>query len=383
MTDLLLVGHPFAPIGRGEDLRTCFRALRSARLQPRILDVFGSRSRHHDPELESELAGALTENGAAGTRIFFLNGDELDTARRTMGDGPSPGGRDIVYPVWELSRYPEEWAKRLDTFDEIWVPSQFVAEAVRPAVRRPVTLLPWPIEPVPGLLRGRRDFGVPESAYAFLFLFDLRSYLARKNPEAALEAFRRVVERRPASPAVLVLKVAGAETNPGALDELREITAPFGPRVVLLDRPATDSETKGLIRCCDAFLSLHRSEGFGRGLAEAMAFGRPVIATGYSGNLQFMNEGNSCLVGYDLVPVPPDAYPCWLGQVWAEPRVDDAVAWMIRLLDDEPFARAIGRAGRRTVECELSYLACGFRMRDRLDAMATRREPAPELPQTA
>jgi glycosyltransferase involved in cell wall biosynthesis len=221
-----------------------------------------------------------------------------------------------------------------------------------------------------GPLRGRRDFGIPESAFAFLFLFDLRSYSSRKNPEAAVEAFRRLVEARPASHAVLVLKVAGAQTNPKEMDRLRELLSPLGSRVVLMTREATDSETKNLIRCCDVFVSLHRSEGYGRGLAEAMAFGRPVIGTAYSGNLEFMTSKNSCLVGYDLVPVAQDAYPFWAGQVWADAHVDEAADWMVRLLDDEELARSIGNAGRRTVACRLSYAACGLRMRDRLATIA-------------
>src|SRR5207302_10340562 len=96
-------------------------------------------------------------------------------------------------------------------------------------------------------------------------------------------------------------------------------------RLIVIDKLLTDNEVKNLVRCCDCFVSLHRSEGFGLGLITAMFLGKPVVATAYSANMDFMNEHNSCLVRYQLRSVPDGAYPFAKGQVWAEPDIDHAV----------------------------------------------------------
>ena len=164
-----------------------------------------------------------------------------------------------------------------------------------------------------------------------------------------MDAFAEVIRARPARDMVLVVKMSGADARPEAAEEIRgrlaERTANLGlGRVSLIERDLTDRETKDLVRCCDCFISLHRSEGFGRFLAEAMLLGRPVIGTAYSGNMEFMNPEVSCLVDFRLIPVAPGAYPFWEDQVWAEPDLEGAIAWMIRLVDDPAWGRRLGRA---------------------------------------
>jgi len=141
------------------------------------------------------------------------------------------------------------------------------------------------------------------------------------------------------------------------------------PRLILLDKVLTDRETKALVKLCDCFLSLHRSEGFGRGLAEAMYLGKPVIATGYSGNLDFTNAQNACLVDYRLVPVKDHEYPFATGQKWAEPDIEHAVWFMRRLIKDTQYAQTIGQQAAYFIKTYHSPSAVGAKYRSRLVAL--------------
>jgi glycosyltransferase involved in cell wall biosynthesis len=205
-----------------------------------------------------------------------------------------------------------------------------------------------------------------------LFFFDIASYAQRKNPYAGLSAFRRLLELRPLAQVDFVIKLnnarfAGRENEDYA--KLLEVLAPFRERVHLIDQVLTDNEIQNLIRCCDSFLSLHRSEGFGRGMAEAMYFGKPVIATGYSGNEDFMTPETTLVVDYRLVPVPPDAYPYGEGQHWAAADVEQAAHHMVRLIDNPAWGRALGRQASQLIRRDFSSLAVGLRYRARVEAI--------------
>ncbi len=325
----------------------------------------------HDPQLERELGPDTRPASAGGIDIFCINGDEVEPVFAQLGTRRVPSRYSIIIPQWELSRFPEPWARQLERFDEVWAPSAFIRDAVAPTVCRPVSVIPGSTGVTLERFLGRRYFGIPESVYAFLFAFDLRSYHQRKNPMAVLDAFAQVVRARPAHGLVLVVKVAGADVRPDIADTLRkhlsERTTNLGlGRVIVIDRELTDTETKNLVRCCDCFVSLHRSEGFGRFLAEAMLLGRPVIATAYSGNMDFMNRDVSCLVDSRPVPVGDGEYPFWNDQVWAEPDVGEAVAWMVRFVDDPAWGRSLGERASRHIRSRFSYRAVGLRYRERL-----------------
>jgi glycosyltransferase involved in cell wall biosynthesis len=362
-----LVGHPFAAIGRGEDLRCSYRALRAVGITPTVVDVYGVGDGDNDHDLRADVRA----NTAGGVDIFCINGDEIEPVLSHLGSRRIRSRYSIIFPQWELSKYPEPWARQLERIDEVWAPSAFIRDAVAPVIKRPVSLIPGATGVRLQRFLGRRYFEIPESSCAFLFAFDLRSYQERKNPIAVVDAFAEVVRKRPTRDLVLVVKVAGAQARCDQAEAfrqgLRDRIAQHGlGRVVTIERDLSDTETKNLVRCCDAFVSLHRSEGFGRFLAEAMWLDRPVIGTAYSGNMQFMTPDVACLVDFRLTPVPPSAYPFWEGQVWADPNVDDAVRWMIRLVDDPGWGRAIADRARRHIRSGFSYRAIGLRYLQRL-----------------
>ncbi|HEY0661747.1 MAG TPA: glycosyltransferase [Lysobacter sp.] len=363
----VLIGHPFAPIGCGESLRCAYRAFRSVALRPAILDVYGIHQAEEDAQ--REFAPALTRE-FGDVNIFFLNADEVEGALAHLGTR-SPPGYNIIYPNWELPNFPSAWWPQLEKFDEVWAPSQFIADSIGDNVKVPVHHVPVPCEVDLSSLLSRRYFGIPESAYAFLFFFDFRSYSTRKNPQAVVQAFRKLCADRPTANAVLVIKVNGSENDPAALARLKEEIRPFRNQIILIDGTITDNEVKNLVRCCDSFVSLHRSEGFGRGLAEAMYLGKPLIATGYSGNMDFMDSESALLVSFDLVPVAEGEYPHHEGQVWAAAHVDEAAGYMTRLVDDPRWGRELGQRASRTVRSLVSYRTVGMSYRRRLEAIAS------------
>lgn len=359
-----LVGHPYAPIGMGEHVRCTYRALRSVAMRPTVTDIY----KLVPPDIDElqEFAGVCVDK-PSDINIFHINGNEVEQSLAHLGVTNRWDGYNIVYPAWELSRYPKEWAAQLDRFDEIWAPSWFIKESVEAACKKPVIHMPLACEVMLSSFISRRYFGIPETDYAFLFFFDVRSYATRKNPRAVIESFHMLLKVRPYAKVRLVLKVNGAEMAPDVMRQLHDEMEGIANHVTIFHQLMTDNEAKNLVRCCDCFVSLHRSEGFGRGISEAMALGKPVIATGYSGNMEFMNPEVSFPVTYDLISLADGEYPHCENQVWANPDIEDAAQYMVKLIDDPESGRAVGKKAHLHMKKNFSYSAIGLNYRMRFE----------------
>jgi glycosyltransferase involved in cell wall biosynthesis len=190
--------------------------------------------------------------------------------------------------------------------------------------------------------------------------------MARKNPEAVLEAFQTAFPD-PDTPVVMVFKSMIRQASPfdrKAFNTFKAI-AQKDPRIILIEETLSRDENASLYMRCDAYVSLHRAEGFGLTMAEAMGYGKPTIGTGYSGNLDFMNSDNSCLVKFTKVEMDPALYH---GQQreWAEPNTDDAARHMRRIFEDVRFRETIARAGKRTIYEEFSNYSVGQKLLTRI-----------------
>jgi glycosyltransferase involved in cell wall biosynthesis len=366
----VLIGHPYAVLGRAEDIRTGACAFAAADIPFAIRNTFGEYGKemavlHQDFPFMDRIDPRV----AYKANIFFLNANEMDDAYAHLGSGFFAGRYNIGYFAWELSRFPDAWVGAFRYFDEIWAPSRFIQQAVADKALCPVVWMPLAVEPVCATRLSREHFGLPEDRFLVLFFFDFRSFIQRKNPWAALRAFSAAFRDDRLAPVNLVIKMNGADTCPEDYQDFLASDAVRDPRVILINRVMTDQEIKELVRLCDCFLSLHHSEGFGRGLAEAMYFGKPVVATGYSGNLDFMNEANSCLVDCTLVPVGAEEYPYGAGQRWAEPDVEQAAWNLRRLVTDPVYAAEIGQRAAHYIRTYHSFAAVGTRYRRRLEQL--------------
>jgi glycosyltransferase involved in cell wall biosynthesis len=269
--------------------------------------------------------------------------------------------------TWELSEFPAAWRGSFAYLDEVWVPSTFTLDAVAAAAPVPVLRMPYSIaeRSVDGVA-ARRRLGWPEGECVFLFVFDFASFTERKNPLGLVRAFTSAF--RPGEPARLVLKAMHPGADPTGAAALTD--AARAPRIHLATDVVDRDALTELMAAADCYVSLHRAEGFGLTLAEAMALGIPTIATGYSGNLDFMRADNSVLVRYALRPLERDHGPYRRGMVWAEPDVDHAAACLRWVYEHRDEARALGARGRDDVRATLGPAAVGARVRERLALLA-------------
>ena len=249
------------------------------------------------------------------------------------------------------------------SLDEVWAPSRFVAHALREILEVPVMELTPGVEVGEVIPFDRALLGVPQSHTLFLFIFDAGSVTERKNPLGLITAFRRAF--RSDDKATLVIKAGNLRRHPEEASRLRAAARQAG--AIILDQTLPRGELNGLIQACDCYVSLHRSEGFGLTMAEAMLLGKPVIATGYSGNLEFMDRDNSLLIGYELVPVGRQIGPYSKDLLWAEPSVVEAAEAMRWIHENADEARALGARARISAEETLSLQAAGKRFARRLE----------------
>jgi glycosyltransferase involved in cell wall biosynthesis len=277
--------------------------------------------------------------------------------------------RKGVYQIaswyWELENIPTDWLNEGQHYQEMWAPTKFIADAFRKHLTIPVTHIAAGVRfPEPTGL-SRTQLGLPEKPFLFLFMFDMCSAFERKNPLGVVESFRRAVGN--VDSVRLVIKVSRGDYDPQNFQKLQEACASVN--AILINRVMSRRESYGLLENCDAYVSLHRSEGYGLTMAEAMNFGKPVIATGYSGNLDFTTESNSKLIPYQLVQLERTYPPYPKGAFWAEPSLEaaaEAMEWMIAQPDDRD---ALARHGQAEVRRVLSLEAYGQRMRRRLEAI--------------
>lgn len=287
---------------------------------------------------------------------YFLSGYERSGLFRREGVFR------VAYWSWELETVPDEWLKAAELVDEIWSPTEFVVKAMRSRISRPVyDMLPGveigEVEPI-----SRSSLGIPEHHLVFLFVFDLHSQLHRKNPIGVLRAFQNAFREDDA--VTLVIKATGGDIFSDDLALLRATVS--GKNIILLEDLLPRARAYGLIAMSDCFVSLHRSEGFGLGLAEAMLMGKPVIATGYSGNLAFMNRDNSVLVDYKIVDIAEDRPLYTKGNFWADPSIEHAAACMRQVYEHRDEARERAVRVQPEVQRLLSLATAGQRMHERL-----------------
>jgi glycosyltransferase involved in cell wall biosynthesis len=366
-----VVGFFRAEFGHGEAARRILAGVERADVPHATITV---KTPHHR---EKHPFTARGDRPVYSTNIVCLNPEHmLEFAQR--------GGAELFldrYTVgvwcWEASRFPDSFRPAFDLVDEIWVASDYVASVVADATEKPVHVFPMPVETPPPPNLTRAELGLPDDRFVFLLAFDFFSTVERKNPLGVIDAFTRAFA--PAEGPLLYIKTINGQKQAGELKRLEQ-AASDRTDIRVVDEYVSAEQMRGLVASCDCYVSLHRSEGFGFPLAEAMAYAKPVIATGYSGNLMFMDETDSYLVGFGLTPIPPGSANYPAGALWADPDVEEAAAAMRRVLDQPAEASERAARGRERIlrQHSLDRLADFISARvtaiDRLPARARKSE---------
>lgn len=255
--------------------------------------------------------------------IFELGLDNIGHAYAQVNNSQAHNAYNILKLYWELSEIPSEKIEYLNKYDEIWVPSRFVYDAVIKVFNKKVFVVPPFIDISCDKSISKSYFGIKENVFYFLFSFDYNSSIFRKNPIAVVKAFQSAFPVNDYSVG-LVIKSNDPAKSSIDIDLILELKN-ADDRIVFIEDYLDRQTMLSLINCCDCYVSLHRSEGYGMGIAEAICLRRKVIATNYSGNVDFMNRINSFPVDYKLVNIESHQYYLPSGNVWADPIHESAV----------------------------------------------------------
>ena len=338
----LVAGYLQAELGVGEGARLLVDCLEAAGLPYSTFSFTQTLSRQEHRFVD----------GGQGTRDFdvnvvCVNADQVPVFGQTVGPGFFDGRHTIGQWAWELEEFPDRWHPSFHYVDEIWAVSEYSRQAIAGATDKPVYAFPHAIVP-PAVAEGvgRADLGVPVDPFVFLFCFDLLSILERKNPLGLIDAYRRAFDADGRT--ALVLKVINGDRAVGDLERLR-LEIEDRDDIVLLDGYLEADHVSALMAVSDCYVSLHRSEGFGLTMAEAMALGKPVIATAYSGNMDFMTADTAYLVPWSYAEVPSGCDPYPEGAKWADPDLEEAAGLMRHVVDHPGEAAAKGAAARDSV----------------------------------
>lgn len=338
-----VVGHFLDTSGLAEASRSTVRSVAAARYPVGTLDVGPTVV-----ELEAEMWRSLEHGYRYDVSVLHQNVAHAPALLRRLGLRYLLDRYVIGYWYWELGEAPSEHDIALRYVDEIWTASTFTANALSQRSSVPVAVVPptLDLERLTATSPTAR-YGLPGDRFLFLALASVHSGVARKNPHGVVEAFGRAFQGAERDRVALVLKITDLDLVPELAAYIRDAGAKLPLHVITAS--LTHRETVSLMAACDAIVSLHRAEGFGLSLAEAMALGKPVIATGYSGNMDFTTDDTAYIVGYDLVALQDDHYPYRAGQIWAEPRLEAAAMRFREAYLDAPRREQTAARGRRRV----------------------------------
>ena len=364
---LNFVGYAKSNLGLGEHLRTMVQAYAS---QKEAIAVLDSSGKSENDQSDNRIDRYINPNPLFEKSHVVSAPEQMLRVLGAHGLGVFTDHPLIATWAWELERMPNHWEAIAKMVDRFWVASPFIANSLKRITDVPIDVIPPAVLPGKPSAKGRPSFGIAEEQFTFLAHFDCRSYLGRKNPFAVVQAFRKAF---PGTQDVkLILKSMNIDRSSDGWKTLMKMTAE-DDRIQVIEGTLSRADMLALMCSCNAYVSLHRSEGFGFGPAEAMYFGKPTIVTDYSATRDFCDEETAFPVRYDMVPVPAGSYPHHIidgeQQHWADASVDHASEIMQLVLEDQRRAETIGKAGRERIRSQYSAEAIGRRMVASLEAM--------------
>ena len=361
-----LIGNLRHHTGLGQSCRLLGRELLDSGIPCSLRNFAVSDSFGAGP---TELDEYIRDDSPYGINIFHVPMHEFAEAFRKIGREQWDRHYNIAFWLWELETFPEEWIPLISKLDEIWTPAEFVSRAIRKVTDKPVITVPYHVTAPFNAAAGRDYFGLPEDKFLFLVMYDANSMADRKNPRAAVEAYKKAFPQGSAGQKEtgLVLKVGFSEKDRSVEQELR--AAMPGYHLYFLYETYTKQDVNALIRDCDVFISLHRSEGFALVPAEAMILGTPTVTTNWSANTEFQTPESACLVKYTLKEIGKDLWPYRKEDLWADADTDDAAGYIRRLYEDRAWFERIRENGMKQAASVFENGAAERMIRERYKAV--------------
>ena len=361
-----VIGYLKTETGVGQAGRLVAQSLERSELSVQGLDIsVNVHSRQDDNRIEH----LLTPKIDSSIHIYKVNADQLSIVKNHIASQINHADYQISMPAWELSIFPSDWIGNFSGINEIWVESEFVRASLQAKLNIPIYCMPPAITIDNFIVQDRQYFNLPEKTFLFHFNFDFASYSSRKNPEAVISAYRKAFRKKCLSiPTALVIKVRGYDPENKQLQRLMDATD-NEPDIIIINKQLNHSDSLALMNCCDCYVSLHRSEGFGYTLAESMLLGKPVIATNFSGSKDFVKKSTGFPISHQLIPLNKGDYPFYENQLWADPDIDHAAWTMRKIVLDDQNTKNIAYNGQQYIKTFHSLDAAGKRYLKRLNEL--------------
>ena len=367
---VLLIGYVEANLGLGQGFRNNIRAVELSGL-PFGIYPFGKG-------VETRRIGSFKPDRYDLTHAYEVNviqlvHDQLPVLLQTIDSRLTRRSYNVLSTFWELPKAPEIWGPKLAGIQEIWTPNEYVANAFREIFHGPVVVMPHAVDIGEGPYPARDTLGMERDRFYFMFSFDYFSSPYRKNPLGVIEAFQAAFPGGGENVGLIVKSTGEPSQYPEIREKIRTAAA-SDPRILDIDQVLTRSKILGLIHAANAYVSLHRAEGFGLGMAEAMSFGRIVIGTDFSGNTDFLTAATGFPIPFALRQIEPHEYPWSEGQTWAEPDMKAAVSAMKLVFEAPATVWDRAAAGRRLIGQKYAPAVVGRIFKDRIEQLMRLRQ---------
>lgn len=337
-----LIGDIRAEIGLGQSMRLVANELELSRYPFGIYDFqLGGNVRRRDASWNCR----IREDYPYAVNLFHVNPQEVALAYLYLNKDIWKNRYNIAFWLWELEEFPEEYVETLKFFDEVWTPSEFASNSIRKVTDKPVHTIPYYVLATADEQFNRAYFKLPEDKFLYLIMYDTNSTMARKNPVGGINAYKKAFPQENENVG-LVVKVNNATEND--LQVIREQIGNY-QNVYFITQTLDKVQVNSLIADVDVFVSLHRAEGFGLVMAEAMLLGTVCVATDWSSNTEFMNEECACMVPYRKMEIRETSGNYKKGYVWAEPDIDVASAYIKRLYEEPVYYQQLVKHARKSI----------------------------------
>lgn len=330
--DVAVIGYHESAMGLGEIAHQVLKTLHLSGIQavgvPVTLNTLSD-------QIKSPMSDLLVNQVNASVQIFVINADQFLEVLSYLKSSINQDAYRIIIPFWELEKFPDQWMPAFEHVDEVWAATQFIQSMLKPKLNIPVLRMPIAIDFETTRIPNRQKFKIKQDAFVFYFSFDYLSYSERKNPTAVVKAFEILIEKEKKSPSSRKVQLIIKSMNKNKVQQSNMLLNQLLSKpslqglIIEIDETLSRDDTLSLMSSCDAVISLHRSEGLGLLIPQAMMLGLPVIATDYSATTELVNPSTAWPVDFQLIQLKNGDYPFWENQYWADPDISHA-SWQMQ-----------------------------------------------------